>query len=107
MPLAAAHFTSTAGFQAASAYSTGGLAAITSSTADLQPAGARHYCAGTLAVISAAVITSRTANACTHYTATLCLYCAISCAISCAITAAIAATPENPAPSCLGPVSIL
>jgi hypothetical protein len=31
--------------------------------ADLQPAGARHYCAGTLAVISAAVITSWTADA--------------------------------------------
>jgi hypothetical protein len=93
MPLAAVHFTSTVGFQAASVYSAGGLAASTSSTADLQPADAGHYCAGTLAVISAAVITSRTADACTHFAATLCLYCTISCAI--------AATAENPAPSWL------
>jgi hypothetical protein len=65
MPLAA-HFTITAGFQSASAFSTGELAAITRSAADFQPAGARHYCAGTLAVISAATITSRSAVICTH-----------------------------------------
>jgi hypothetical protein len=65
MPLAV-HFTFTAGFQAASAFSAGELAAITRSTADFQPAGAGHYCAGTLAVISAAIITSWTADACTH-----------------------------------------
>jgi hypothetical protein len=46
---------------AASAFSAGELAAITSSAADLQPAGAGHYFAGTLAVI-----TSWPADACTH-----------------------------------------
>ncbi len=51
---------------AASAFSAGELAAITSSAADFQPAGAGHYCAGTLAVISAPIITSWTADACTH-----------------------------------------
>ncbi len=65
MPLAA-HFTITAGFQVASAVGAGELAAITRSAADFQPAGAGHYCAGTLAVISAAIITSRSAVACTH-----------------------------------------
>jgi hypothetical protein len=65
MPLVA-HFTSTAGFQAASVFSAGELAAITSSAADFQPAGAGHYCANTLAVIPAAIITSWTADACTH-----------------------------------------
>ncbi len=65
MPLAT-HFTFTAGFQAASTFSAGELAAITSSAADFQPAGAGYYCAGTLAVISAAIITGWTADACTH-----------------------------------------
>jgi hypothetical protein len=65
MPLAA-HFTITAGFQAASAFSAGELAAITRSAAHFQPTGAGHYCAGSLAAISAAIITSRSAVACTH-----------------------------------------
>jgi hypothetical protein len=65
MPLAA-HFTITAGFQAASAFSAGELAAITRSAANFQPAAAGYYCAGTLAVISAATITSRSAVTCTH-----------------------------------------
>jgi hypothetical protein len=62
--LLAAHLTPTAGFQAASALSADELAAITNSAADFQPAGAGHYCAGTLAIISAAIITSWTADAC-------------------------------------------
>jgi hypothetical protein len=65
MPLAT-QFTITAGFQAACAVSAGDLAAITRPATDFQPTGAGHYCAGTLAVISAAIITSRPAVACTH-----------------------------------------
>jgi hypothetical protein len=65
MPLAA-YLTPTAGFQVAGTLSAGELAAIISSAADFQLAGARHYRAGTRAVTSAAIITSWTADACTH-----------------------------------------
>ncbi len=71
MPLAA-QFTTTAGSQAACAVraacavSAGDLAAITRRATDFQPTGAGHYCAGPLAVISAAIITSRPAVTCTH-----------------------------------------
>jgi hypothetical protein len=41
--LLAAYLTPTAGFQAAGALSAGDLAAITSSAADFQLAGAGHY----------------------------------------------------------------
>jgi hypothetical protein len=64
IPLRPLYFATTAGSQEPGELAA--IAAITRSAADFQPTSAGHYCAGTLADISAAIITSRSAVACTH-----------------------------------------